>query len=344
MMRRWSIVCFFALLAACGTPVANQSPAAEAPSAPAATAASAATGFPMTITDGSGTTLSFDAPPTRIACLYTRCIEVLAALRYDQIAVPTWANDFVNDLAYFPQPNTITLLPETSDDIGVDLEQLAAFKPDLILGWAELRPSVEAFAPVHAVVDDMNSYEKSFDEIRTFGKLLGREAEAEQQIKRALERLAAYKALSPNNVAVMYGFFSQGAFSYRDGASGTCNLFKEIARCDWPDPENSSSWSVEVGDEGLLAFDPDVLLVDSYGFDGKTNEQIIEELAQRPLWAELSAVKNKRLYIVSEAVANVDGMGTVGMSRMLDVYGPLLYPDVFPQALTDAQVQEILAQ
>ena len=142
----------------------------------------------------------------------------------------------------------------------------------------------------------------------------------------------------------MYGFFSDGSFHYRDDDSGTCNLFKEIADCAWPDPTNSSSWSVEVGDEGLLALDPDVLLIDGYGFDGKSNEQILVEVSARPLWGELKAVKNGRVYVASDAVANLDGMGTVGMQKMLDVYAPLLYPDLFPAPLTNEQVQAILAE
>jgi iron complex transport system substrate-binding protein len=306
-----------------------------------------ATGFPQTITDGSGATLNFDEPPTRIACLYTRCIELLAALRYDQIAVPAWAAELVADPRYFPQPNAITLLPETSDDVGVDLEQLAAFKPDLVLGWAELRPAVEGFAPVHAVVDEMNSYQKSFEEIRTFAALLGREAEAEEAITRFDERLAAYVARAPKDRSVMYIWPPDGAaVSYRDGGSGTCQLLKQIADCDWPDPANEGSWSVDTTVEGLLQLNPDALIVDNGDGTWPDSAAVRAALvAQNPLWGELAAVQNQRVFLMDSFVSASarDGMGTVGAALLLDTYAPLLYPEVFPAPLTDAEVQEILA-
>jgi iron complex transport system substrate-binding protein len=209
-----------------------------------------------------------------------------------------------------------------------------------VFGWKELGEALKGIAPVYNV--DSDSYAESHAEIRALAKLTGREAIAERNIQKALDRLSAYKAKSPKNVTVMYGFFYQGKFSYRDADSATCNLLKEIAICAWPDPENNSSWSVEIGDEGLLKFDPEVLLVDNYGFDGKSNAQIIEEVSKRPLWDELKAVKDKRLHVSSDQLANMDGMGVIGMSRVLDVYAPLLYPDVFPKPLTDDDVKTIL--
>ncbi len=248
------------------------------------------------ITDSSGTTLNFDTSPERIACLYTRCLEVLATLGVLPIAVPEWIAPIAQDPAYFPQPNDITVLAATNDDIGVDLEQLAALKPDLVLGWEELRAPLDGIAPLHAVANSMDSYQESHDEIRAFAKLLGREQPVEENIKQFLDRLAAYKQRAPGDRSIIYLGVGEELF-YRDGQSGTCNLLKEIAHCDWPDPTNQDTWSVATSIEGLLQLDPDVILVSDWAGQFADEQAMREELGKQPLWQELTAFKAGRVYL-----------------------------------------------
>lgn len=296
--------------------------------------------FPLTIVDGTANTLSFDNPPERIICLYTRCMELLAALEFAPVGTMVSAEMFTTNPAYFPQPNEIALIDWDGDN--PNMEQLIALQPDLVLGWQEVQAPLEGIAPVYNVVNEQDTYQESHDEIRAFARLLGREDIAEANITVALNRLEAYKRLSHGDVSIMDMFFSNEASYYRDGQSGTCNLLKEVAICDWPDPQNSATWSVEANDEALLQLDPDVILISSYGFEGMTAEEIQATLSERPLWAELSAMKSGRIYVEPDGL-NLDGMGTVGMNLMLNYFMPLLYPDVFPEPLTDEQVAEILA-
>lgn len=332
------------LLAGCApTQAPEATTEAESPTSATEEAAAAPTEAPesaLTLTDGTGTVLTFDHAPERIICLYSRCMELLAALELAPVGVSTYEEPFATNPAYFPQPSETVIIEYDGDNPNI--EQIAALEPDLVLAWEELRAPLEGIAPVYSVINEQDSYEESHDEIRTFAALLGREEIAEANIQAALDRLEAYKRLSPRNLSVMYGFMYDGAFYYRDGASGTCNLFNEVAMCEWPDPANASSWSVEVNDEGLLQLNPGIILIDSYGFEEGVD--VVAEVSARPLWGELDAVKNGRVFISSDEVANLDGMGTVGMAQMLDYYMPLFYPDVFPTALTDEQVQEALSE
>ena len=294
---------------------------------------------PLSIVDGTGNTLTFDAPPERIVCLYTRCAELLAALEVEPVGMTVSGETFVSDPDYFAQPNEIALIDWDGD--FPNMEQIAALEPDLVLGWQELHAPLEGIAPVYNVADAQDSWQESHEEILAFAKLLGREDVAEANIAAALERLEAYKSLSPADVSVMDMFFYENSGYYRDGNSGTCNLLKEVAVCDWADPEESASWSVQVNDEGLLQLDPDVIVVSPFGFEGLTEAEMLETLSERPLWAELKAIQNGQVYFEPEGI-NLDGMGTVGMVKMLDTFMPLLYPEVFPEPLTDEQVQEIV--
>ncbi|HYF61776.1 MAG TPA: ABC transporter substrate-binding protein, partial [Herpetosiphonaceae bacterium] len=298
----------------------------------------------LAITDGTGTTLTFGERPEKIICLYNRCTEVLATLGVTPQALPASMADLAADPGYFAQPNEIVLLRETNDDVGFDLEELAALKPDLILGWEELRTSLDGIAPVYAVTNDMNSYQDSHAETRAFAALLGREAEAEAAIQAFLDRLEAYKRRSPKDRSVMYTFFYDDKVYYRDGASATCALLNEVAGCDWPDPAGASSWSVESSIEALLAFDPQLLVFDSYGLDAKTDEELRAALGQDPLWQELTAYKENRLILQPAQIRSMDGMGTVGATRLLDYVMPLLYPETFPQPLSEDEVKASLGQ
>ncbi|XSG77208.1 ABC transporter substrate-binding protein [Herpetosiphon llansteffanensis] len=334
-------------LTACGAPAAQ--PTATTAPVPTATTAPVAVAPTSTseskpagtfsITDGTGTTLSFEQSPAKIICLYKRCTEVLASLGVIPQALPASMAELAKDASYFSQPNQIVLLRETNDEIGFDLEELAALKPDLILGWEELRTSMNGIAQVYAVTNDMNSYQDSHAETRAFAALLGREAEAETAINAFLDRLEAYKRLSPKDRSVMYIFFYDDKVYYRDGDSATCALLNEVAGCAWPDPAKASSWSVETSIEGLLALNPDMIIVDSYGLEAKTNDELRASVGKNPLWQELAAYKEQRLLLQPVGIHSMDGMGTVGAARLLDTYMPLLYPETFPQPLTEEAIK-----
>lgn len=326
------------VLTACGgqpTPAAATAPAVQPTTAPTEA------GQALSIVDGTGQTLTFDAPPQRIICLYSRCMETLAALGVEPLAIAPWS--FMVALAenpqYFEQPNEIVVLKDAGGD--VDLEEIAALEPDLVLGWEEIRTGLDGIAPVYVVSDEMDSYQESLEEIREFAALLGREAQAEASIAAFEDRLAAYQQLAPKDRSVMYVGGTQNEIYVRDGESGTCNLFKEVAECAWPDPENAATWSFVTSMEGLLEFNPDVILLESWDADYPDTEALLAVLAENPLWQELAAYQNDRIFPVVSDAKDLDGMGTIGGSRLLDNYLPLIYPEVFPEPLTEAQVQEL---
>jgi ABC-type Fe3+-hydroxamate transport system substrate-binding protein len=115
---------------------------------------------------------------------------------------------------------------------------------------------------------------------------------------------------------------------------------REIAGCDWPDPSNQDVWSVTTSIEGLLQLDPDVILVSDWAGQFADEKTMREELGKRPLWKELTAFREGRVFLEPSGL-NLDGMGTIGAARMLDYFAPLIYPEVFPAPLTEEEVREI---
>ena len=298
---------------------------------------------PITVTDPTGTELTFETRPERVICLFHECVELVSALGLEPVAIlaPNWLPNFADDPAYFPQPNEIVkLLPEDSG--SWDYEEIAALEPDIVFGGDEDRLALAGITQVYSFGNtySMNSQD-TLDHLMDYANLFGREAEAQAQIDRYQNRLAAYEALSPNDQSVLLvAYWDEGAWIY-SGASVPCSILNAVTACDWdnPDPQ-PGSWGYSSTVEAVLQLDPDVIILENW--TTLPNDEALEQLRSDPLWSELRAVQSDRIFTMENRDAY--GLGTVGGTRLLDLYLPLIYPDVFPTALTDEQVEEILAE
>lgn len=297
---------------------------------------------PYTLTNNDGSVLTFDKAPERIICLYHECLELLAALDVTPLATADWSvpQMLATSPLYFEQPNTIAFIPDVDDN--PDFEMIAELKPDLVFGWQELVAPLEGIVPVADVFTQDNSYRGTLQTLRAYGQVLGKEAEAEAAIKTFEDRLSAYKKLSPRNLTVLQSGTADGKeFWVSTSFSVPCSLLDEIAICDWEDPNPTpGTWGYASSAEGLLALDPDVIILESWD-DSKSTSDLIALMESDPLLSELEAVKNGR--VLTDTDRDSYGIGVISGARLLDTYLPLLYPEVFPEPLTDEQVQQILS-
>lgn len=295
-------------------------------------------GFPLTLTDMNGLELTLAAPPERVVCLLNRCAQELAFIGVAPIAVgaPYTYNVARDPLNFGELAETFGQIPQAD---GGDWEKVASFTPDLIIGEADTREQAEGIAPLYSYSWDASvwqSVENFTTDVRNFARIFGKETEVEAKIDAVLDRVAAYQKLSPNNVTHLVVNFADDT-----GASvwipGDCGLFLgQLSPCGNP---GSPDW-IEGSVETLLSFDPDVLIVEQYSVDDEA--ALLERLGStNPLWNELKAVKNGRVHLVPVSQARTNTIQSV--RGAVDALMPLIYPEVFPEALTDEQVQEILA-
>lgn len=298
-------------------------------------------GFPLTIVDGAGRELTFDAPPERVMCYYTNCIEAMVGLGLKPSMVPEW-------FLTFPNP-TLQESPGGMDDVELialddstpSAEAIAAAQPDLVMVYSlEEAQALADIAPTF-VTYPTNSIGQVVESMGEYGQLFGEIQAAEEAVTAFMNRRAAYAQLAPGNVRVMNVLVESddptgGDIYVRSTNSPDCALLEEIAQCPWTDANPSDSWSFLTNIEYLLQQDPDVILIATYGID---MEAVRDQITADPLWSELSAVKNGRL-ILNEGDLSADGI--VIATRFLNFVAPALYPEVFPAPLTDEQVAEIL--
>jgi iron complex transport system substrate-binding protein len=302
-----------------------------------------AAGASYQITDATGTTLTFDAPPERLVCLYHECIELVSALGVEPVAIiaPSWLPAFAEDPAYFAQPNDIVQL-QPEDSGSWDYEAIAALQPDLVFGGDEDRTALDGITPVHSFgTGGSMSNADTLENLRALGRLLGREAEAEAAIERFQDRLAAYKELAPGDRSVLLvGTDAELAWLYA-GDSVPCSILNEVAKCDWPNPDpRPGVWGYATSVEEVLQLDPDVIVLENWS--EVSDDALLAQLQEDPLWSELQAFQSGRVFLMHNRDAY--GLGPIGGARLLDLYVPLVYPEEIPAPLTDAEVQELSSQ
>jgi iron complex transport system substrate-binding protein len=300
--------------------------------------AQAATGFPVTISDGEGRELTFEQPPQRVVCLLNRCAQELALIGVKLVGLgaPYTFNVAKDEVNFGAAANDIA---QVTQDPEIDWEQVAALRPDLIIGEATHVAAAQDIAPLYALSFDNEretSVEAITSDLRAYGRIFGVADKIEARIQAITNRVAAYAALSPKNKSVLVVFFSE------DGKTvwmpPNCGIFlSQATLCGNP---GSDEW-IEGTMETLLSFDPDVLVVEEY-LPPQEQALVASLSSSDPLWQELKAVKNNAVHVVPVSQARTNTIRAAELT--MDALMPLIYPEVFPQPLTDEQVQEIVAQ
>jgi len=270
-----------AALAGCGS---NASAGGEA-----SPAASAAFG-PITVTDGTGVTVTMDQPATRIVSLAPANTEIAYAIGAgDKMVAGTSYDDY---------PEEAKSLPKTGDFANPNVEKIASFNPDLVLAAGgiqdKLRSKLEQLGMKVYVVDP-KTYDGVMADITNLGQLTGSTEQAQQvadTMKKTKDDVQALVA-SASRPATFLEIYSKplmtaGGQTFIDDMitlAGGTNL-GATAGSGFP------TFSTEV----LFKNDPDVYIADS-GSMSKPGD-----IAKRSGFAELTAVKDGHVYVIDDSL------------------------------------------
>ena len=284
----------------------------------------------ISLTDSVGEVLTFEARPTRAACLTEICADIMAELGLEPVAV--------ND----PLSSDPRFFGSRADEFQIiggsffepNLEDIASAQPDIVFGLGGvhdgLRDALRPIAPLYIV--NPVTYEDSIQYLRDIGAAVGRSAEAEEAVQRFLDKLEDYKARSPKDRAALVMFGSDVNFGIDTEDALTGGLLAEVTAYPWPSQPTEQGGhgpgSTQYSLEGVLSVDPDVIFVQTLSFPGFEPPPLQEQMAANPLWGELKAVKNGEVHPVSFSLWST-GRGTRSLGLVLDEAMPLLYPDVF---------------
>jgi len=325
------------VLGACGSIPAAQLPASttgattvpprEAPTTLATSVSTdAATAAPssntLSITDSLDRRVSLRATPHRIVSLSPSVTEILFAVGAGPLVV--------GDTKYCNYPPAADALPEIGGFTAktINVEAVVDLTPDLVIGGTKSqRPVVEALEKLHipVLVFAPASFEDVYANIAQIGAITGHPHDAAAVVGTMRERVAAVTAKvatvpADRRPRVFWEVADEPLITAGPNTfigqmidlAGATSIFADAPE-DYP----------QVSVESVVERDPAVIL----GPDSRSDTLAPEQLAQRPGWAKVTAVRERRVYQLNDDMVSRPGPR---LADALEQLAKALYPDLFP--------------
>lgn len=312
----------FLILGAAAWATGSGEVAAAAPSVPSV-------GYPLTVTDDAGSSVTLPTKPARIASLTMFTDEVLLDLVESSrvIAVTTFAADAAIS-------NVTSKAAGIPAKLAMNVEVLVAMKPDLLFvaNWTEadkVKQLRDAGIPVYltstgVTVTDIEA------KIARIGQLVGESAKARKlvdsmearltEVRVRLAKLPADRRLTVVDYTVWGS--AQGKGSSWDEIvrrAGLENGVGSIAADEWG--------QVPLSKEKLLEIDPDVLILPGWTYDDpKGAEAFFAKTVADPVLKALNAVREGRAYRMPENLKTATSQYLVDAVEWL---AKTAYPELF---------------
>ena len=261
--------------------------------------------------------------PQRVVVLTNEGTEALLALGVVPVgAVNSWNGDPWWDHITEAMGDAVPVGTESS----VNLELVAALKPDLIIGNAqrheEIYPQLSAIAPTVVSQELRGDWKINF---RLYADALGLAEEGDAAIAEFDADVDALSAkLGPaleEEVSVIRFLPGQIRIYQLDSFSGV--LLKDLG-FQRPEIQDVDAFAIFTGKESIPDMDGDRLFHFTYEAGDGEGAALAQEVLSDPLWQSLSAVQAGNVHAVSDAIWNTAG-GILAAKLMLEdiaqIYG-----------------------
>jgi iron complex transport system substrate-binding protein len=271
------------------TPEPTATPVPTATPAPTATptAEPAAALFPFTVTGSDGKEITFEKPPVRIVVIDSAVVETLFVIGEGHRIVGT--HDFVS------YPPEVKDIPRLGDAFNLNFEATLGLDPDLVFVFSE-GPVVELerlglrVLYLKSVSDD---FRKVADNIRVWGRIVGSPEAAEAVASDFESRVAKLEGLMACLDSGPRVFQDEGEL----WTPGPDTLIGEVFRLlKLQNIAHDVSGYAQLSPEVIVERAPEMIIA-SYG----------DTISGNPAFADLPAVKNKRIFIPEADVLSIAG-------------------------------------
>lgn len=245
----------------------------------------------ITITDMMGREITLDEPATRIVALSAADCEILYAIGA--------GDTLIGRGEYCDYPAEVLDIPSVESGYEMNLEQIIALKPQILLmsAMAQTTEQVEALekAGIQVVVSYAQDIEGTYEAITMIGALMGKDAEAKaivDDMKATFADLAQKAADLNDGEKTIY--FEVSPLEYGLWAAGSGTFMNEIAEIlgltnTFADVEG---WGA-ISEEQVLTRNPDyIVTISMYFGEGPTP---VEEILGRTGWGNVTAVQNNAI-------------------------------------------------
>jgi iron complex transport system substrate-binding protein len=300
-------------LAGCTGSAMSPSPSPTPGPTPSPTPAASAAPFPVTLTDDEGAQVTIPSNPTRIVSLTPAATEILFAVGAGDRVVAK-----VEDIT--PWPPEADDLPVVATFQGVELERIVDLTPELVIAGGVGFTDPDAVAQLRrlripVVVVYADSTEGAFHDIELIGDAVGESAAARDltaSMRAAFDQVEAATAGLPKPKVFYEIDATSKIYTAAEGS-----VYAEMLQLAGSNPLLTDS-SYEISLEEIVAFDPEIILL---GSPFTTPEQV----AERPGWGGLTAVRNGKIIPVNDTIITRPGPRLVEGLREL---ARAIHPDV----------------
>lgn len=312
-------------LAACSataTPAPTAAPSQAGPAPTAGVAASAAptaapsVAFPLTLKDDEGNTVTLTAQPRAIVSLTPAATEAVFAMGAGDRLVGK-----VEDFSVYPPE--AAKVPDVAKFGSVDVERIVALKADLVIaGGNSFNPPAELARLRGLGIPVLTIYgpnlATALADITLVGKAIGRPAEAAAV-------LAAIEASFDRVKAAVNGHPAPRVYYELDATNGFFGPAPDYFGVEMIEIAGGKALTsgtpgaFQIPEEKIIAFDPEVILLGDFAY-GVT----VEQVAARPGWAGLTAVRQQAVRPVDDVVITRPGPR---LGQGLEALARAIHPD-----------------
>lgn len=293
----------------------------------AAENAEPAAGFPMTVTDQAGRSVTLEKSPGTIVSGYYISTSALIALGLKDRLVGIEAKAEKRNIYRLAAPELIEL-PNVGSAKGFDLEACAALAPDLAILPLKLKDAAETLGELGIPVLLVNPESTALleDMIDTVAKLTGTEDRAAALKAFTAETKARLSELEGETPTV-YMSSNSDFLSTAGNGMYQAEMIRLAGGVNAADAIDDTYWA-NISYEQLLDWDPDVILLAAEA------AFTVDDVLNDPALSEVSAVKNGRVYGMPDTIEAWDS--PVPGAILGSVYtASILHDD-----MTEAEYQE----
>jgi iron complex transport system substrate-binding protein len=247
----------------------------------------------ITVVDSAGREITLSSTAKRIVSVAPTNTEILYALGLGERVIGV--TDFCN------YPAEALDKPKVGGFMDLNFERIVELEPDVVLGTIGVQgPLIKNFEEVgiNFISIEPSTVDGLLDSIELVGRITGAEEAAKELASSMRVRIDAVREKvkdipEDERPTVFYETWNEALMIMTIGPGTYIHDIIEIAGGKNIYADAASNWP-QIDSESLIARNPDVIISAMWG------RQSPQEIKSIETWKEISAVKNDRVYIVSD--------------------------------------------
>ena len=289
---------------------------------------------PITITQTDGSQVTLSCKPQRIVLAGANQAEMIIALGAQNQVVGVVHS--ITNVSY-----VMDKLPQ-AEDVGdwqiPNVERILALHPDVVIAYASSKPkNLDQFTSANITVIYLDCFRLSTlaSDARAMGKLTGKSNEAEVYARMVEDTVAdvtgRVKKISPENYPSVYSE-SYSDYTVAGPSSGAGEMLTLAGGTNIAD--NVTLSSAKINSEWVIARQPDFVFKVLPSSNTLTLPETLKLLKDRQGWYNIPAVKNDRVYLISNDV-QMSPRAYIGLVYTAQTLHPDEFRDMHPWAMLD---------